>query len=295
MMNFFGTPGTIDINFADASSRKTIDVITDDVTDTLVIYQSHEDIMGEVVVNITPGKRIEHQGVKVELIGQIEMYYDRGNTYDFTSLLRELDPPGELTGTKRFPFEFSNLEKQYESYNGINVRLRYFLKVTIIRQYNTNITKEQEFFVMNRQVEPEINNSIKMEVGIEDCLHIEFEYNKSKYHLKDVIIGKIYFVLVRIKIKHMEVALIKRESTGSGPNLYNENETVTKFEIMDGAPVRGESIPIRMFLSGLDLQPTYRNINNKFSLKWYLNLVLVDEEDRRYFKQQEITLWRKDI
>lgn len=25
---------------------------------------------------------------------------------------------------------------------------------------------------------------IKMEVGIEDCLHIEFEYNKSKYHLQ---------------------------------------------------------------------------------------------------------------
>lgn len=27
---------------------------------------------------------------------------------------------------------------------------------------------------------PELNSSIKMEVGIEDCLHIEFEYNKSK-------------------------------------------------------------------------------------------------------------------
>ena len=39
----------------------------------------------------------------------------------------------------------------------------------------------------------------------------------------------------------------------------------------------------------------YRNINNKFSVKYYLNLVLVDEEDRRYFKQQEITLWRKEI
>ena len=58
--------------------------------------------------------------------------------------------------------------------------------------------------------------SIKMEVGIEDCLHIEFEYNKSKYHLKDVIVGKIYFLLVRIKIKHMELAIIKRETTGSG-------------------------------------------------------------------------------
>lgn len=30
-----------------------------------------------------------------------------------------------------------------------------------------------------------------------------------------------------------------------------------------------------------------------FSVKYYLNLVLVDEEDRRYFKQQEIILWRK--
>lgn len=61
-----------------------------------------------------------------------------------------------------------------------------------------------------------MNSPIKMEVGIEDCLHIEFEYNKSKYHLKDVIVGKIYFLLVRIKIKHMEIAIIKRETTGAG-------------------------------------------------------------------------------
>lgn len=33
-------------------------------------------------------------------------------------------------------------------------------------------------------------------------------------------------------------------------------------------------------------------MHNKFSVKYYLNLVLVDEEDRRYFKQQEIILYR---
>jgi vacuolar protein sorting-associated protein 26 len=37
-----------------------------------------------------------------------------------------------------------------------------------------------------------------------------------RYHLRDVVIGKIYFLLVRIKIKHMEVSIIRRESTGSG-------------------------------------------------------------------------------
>ena len=76
------------------------------------------------------------------------------------------------------------------------------------------------------------------QVGIEDCLHIEFEYNKTKYHLKDVVIGKIYFLLVRLKIKHMELEVRRRESTGTGSYLYNESETITKFEIMDGAPVR---------------------------------------------------------
>lgn len=60
-----------------------------------------------------------------------------------------------------------------------------------------------------------------------------------RYHLKDVIVGKIYFLLVRIKIKYMEIAILKRESVGNGPNLFHENETIAKYEIMDGAPVKG--------------------------------------------------------
>eukprot|EP01092_Planopodium_desertum_P005382 TRINITY_DN2250_c0_g1_i3.p1 TRINITY_DN2250_c0_g1~~TRINITY_DN2250_c0_g1_i3.p1 ORF type:complete len:272 (-),score=48.09 TRINITY_DN2250_c0_g1_i3:35-745(-) len=223
------------------------------------------------------------------------MFYDRGNHYEFASVERELAPAGTLTKEAEYPFAFEGVEKQYESYNGINVRLRYFLKFTIaVRKAISNVVKESDFWVWNYQTPPEANNSIKMEVGIEECLHIEFEYSKSKYHLQDVVIGKIFFLLVRIKIKHMEIALIKRESTGSGPSLYNESETLTKFEIMDGAPVRGESIPIRLFLRSFDMTPTYRNVHNKFSVKYYLNLVLIDEEDRRYFKQQEITLWRRE-
>lgn len=78
-----------------------------------------------------------------------------------------------------------------------------------------------------------------------------------------------------------------------GSNVFTENETIAKYEIMDGAPVKGESIPIRVFLAGYDLTPTMRDINKKFSVRYFLNLVLMDTEDRRYFKQQEITLWRK--
>lgn len=38
--------------------------------------------------------------------------------------------------------------------------------------------------------------------------------------------------------------------SSSGPSTTTETETVAKYEIMDGAPVKGESIPIRLFLAG---------------------------------------------
>ena len=60
--------------------------------------------------------------------------------------------------------------------------------------------------------------------------------------------------------------------------------------------VRGEAIPVRLFLSSqYNLSPTYKNVYNMLSVRYFLNLVLIDKEDRRYFKQQEIVLWREDI
>ncbi|XP_064477185.1 vacuolar protein sorting-associated protein 26B-like [Ornithodoros turicata] len=295
-MAFFGLgqSAEIDIVLSGTENRKQAEIKTEDgKKEKHFLYYDGESVLGKVNISLRkPGSKLEHQGIKIEFVGQIELYYDRGNHHEFASLVKELARPGELLQSTSYSFEFINVEKPYESYTGSNVRLRYFLRVTIVRRL-TDVVKEMDLVVHTLSCYPEINSSIKMEVGIEDCLHIEFEYNKSKYHLRDVIVGKIYFLLVRIKIKHMEIAIIKRETTGSGPNIFNENETIAKYEIMDGAPVRGESIPIRLFLAGYDLAPTMKDINKKFSVRYYLNLVLVDEEERRYFKQQEIILWRK--
>ncbi|WFC95580.1 Vacuolar protein sorting-associated protein 26 [Malassezia brasiliensis] len=288
----FSAPVDIDVRLEDEHDRKQVDVKLENPTkETLPVYFDGESVQGTVVVQPRNAKRLQHDGIKIELIGCIELFFDRGNHYEFLSLVQELAAPGEIRSSETIPFEFKNVEKIHESYNGINVKLRYFLRVTIGRRMS-DVVKERDIWVHSFRLPPESNNAIKMEVGIEDCLHIEFEYNKSKYHLKDVIVGKIYFLLVRIKIKHMEMSIIRRETTGAVPNQYNESETITKFEIMDGTPVRGETIPIRLFLGGFDLTPTFRDVNKKFSTRYYLNLVLIDEENRRYFKQQEITFFR---
>jgi len=292
----FGSVCTVDITYDAEQNRKTAPLGKDKKGERAYIYTDGEDVTGSAVVSVRPGKKMEHQGIKVELVGQVDMLYDKASSYDFFTITKDLEPPGNLYESKQYSWKFGAVDKQNETYSGINVRLRYFVRITVIRNYASNITKEIDMVVQNLFPQPELNNTLKMEVGIEDCLHIEFEYDKAKYHMKDVVVGKVYFLLVRIKIKHMELNIVRRETTGStGGAQQSDNETLTKFEIMDGAPVKDQCIPVRLYMSGFDLTPTYKNVQNKFSVKYMLNLVLIDEEDRRYFKQQEMFLWRKKI
>lgn len=68
--------------------------------------------------------RIDHQGIKVELIGCIENLFDAKQTINFIQLAQELEPPGALTDNTEYSFSFNRVEKQFETYNGIVVRLR---------------------------------------------------------------------------------------------------------------------------------------------------------------------------
>lgn len=298
MGGIFGSSCTVDVTFDAEPNRKTAPLGRDKKGERAFIYTDGEDVAGTAVVSIRPGKKMDHQGIKVELIGQVDMMHDKSSSYDFFAITKDLEPPGALYESKQYKFKFGAVDKQNDTYCGINVRMRYFVRLTVQKNYASNITKEVDMVVQNLYPQPEVNNPLKMEVGIEDCLHIEFEYDKSKYHMKDVVIGKVYFLLVRIKIKNMELNIIRRESTGTaGANASQntDNETLAKFEIMDGAPVKDQCIPVRLYLSGYELTPTYKNVQNKFSVRYFLSLVLIDEEDRRYFKQQEIFLWRKKI
>lgn len=269
------------------------------------IFRSDEAISGMVQAKFSSGKSVEHQGIKVEFIGSVET--SKGES-KFLVVSREVAGPGVLEDLQTFRFDFGEVMRANESYNGDMVKLRYFVRTTLSRSYLPDMSSVAKLLVQRVGSPPKESKCLKMEVGIEECLHIEFEYNKADFHLNDVVVGRVNFLLVRIKIKYMELAILRRESILSRSNpeksLSTDNHTVTRFEIMDGAPIKGESIPVRLYLGAYDLTPSYHKVapeegaiadHEVFSVKYYLNLVLVDVEDRRYFKQQEITLWRKDI
>ena len=243
-MSFFGLGKavTMDLTYAAGPTQRTAVVKSDQGSlDTLPLFTDGDTVAGTVHISPSPGKRVDHLGVKIEVLGQIELYFDRGNAHDFVSLVREVMTPGELVAPMSVPFEFKDVQLPYETYQGINVRLRYAVRVTMQRSYGNTVAQEFRFLVRNAGIPPQLDGpGIKMEVGIEDCLHIEFEYNQAKYHLKDVVVGKIFFLLVRIKIKHMEVEIRRRESTGSGPNTYNEARPSPSTRSWTARPSGGE-------------------------------------------------------
>jgi len=114
-MSFFGFGATCDvkIEFKDHEHRKRVAVKNENgELEELYLFTGSDDVSGTVFVDIPKGKKIEHTGIKIELIGLIEYLYDRGNPYEFSTLSRELEGAGALDESKKYPFEFTNVEKK---------------------------------------------------------------------------------------------------------------------------------------------------------------------------------------
>ena len=207
----------------------------------LPTFYDRENVTGKVIINLNKTKKLEHHGIKIELLGLIEHCQDKKNVSRFITLAKDLEPPGTLsTEITNFNFSFTNVEKQYESYRGNNMLVRYLLRVTLSTKMRT-FTFDQELAVINPQSESvlaETNEPIKLEVGIEDWLHLIFEVDRSKFGLKDCITGQVTFKKVSIRLKSMELQIIKRETITNGSVV--DNEVITKFEIMDGAPIKSK-------------------------------------------------------
>ncbi|KAJ1678998.1 Vacuolar protein sorting-associated protein 26 [Spiromyces aspiralis] len=76
-------------------------------------------VVEQVIISVHGGKHLEHYGINIRFT-----FYDRSAQHEFVSLGQELATPGVISGTTTYHFNFKNVEKQYESYQGINVKLK---------------------------------------------------------------------------------------------------------------------------------------------------------------------------
>ena len=257
-------------------------------------FYNKENIEGKIII-FTNRTNIFHNGIKIEIIGIIENKMSLNKNIIFILLSKEISPPSKLINEiNSFQYSFNNVEKNYETYRGINYNVKYLIRVTLLNKFNS-LLFEREFGVVKpskKEALEILNDPIELNVGIEDLLQLTFILDRTKYSTKDVITGRIIFrkTVKNYQIKMMALEIIKKE--GSIDGKVNNEIILCRFEIMDGSPIKNEIIPIRFFLAPYELSPTYKNINNCFSVKYYINLVIYDLKDKRYYKQHEIILYR---
>ena len=292
------TPPTIKI-IVESSTHKPFKY--PDQTGKLIEYPtffSNDTIKGKIIIELNKNKNVEHQGIKINLIGIIENIKDPSTSTKFYDDNLLLSPPDKINNEiTQLDFSFpGNKQKEYETYLGSSVKVRYYLCATIMsmpkqlcNQFEIVILKpySREAFAK------EENLPLKLEIGVEKIIHVIFEVERSNYFLRDVIVGKVTFVEVNLPIRFMEIQIVRKENLNFASAFSSETTIMSKYQLMDGTPTNDSSIPFRYYLNGVRaLTPSHVNVDNKFSVQYFLHLEFVDFEDRRFFKRMEINIKR---
>jgi hypothetical protein len=84
------------------------------------------------------------------------------------------------------------------------------------RLFGSKFIVDKSFIVNNTTKEPQLNANVKLEMGIDNLIHLEYELFRTKYHLDDSIVGRILFLKVGMRVKTIELHLAKKETVGHG-------------------------------------------------------------------------------
>ncbi|EPY27936.1 vacuolar protein sorting-associated protein [Strigomonas culicis] len=301
----------VEVRFDDKADadRVTIDDVAHSARERLPLFSGDEAVHGRVLLTPT-GSSYHYNGVVIALVGYLSTFTPEESRKEFvrqeTSFgANTIDRPSLLD------FHFGALKK-HESYRGIAARVTYCVQVTVQRPVK-NVTQRAEVWVTNvdealTAQQPDASahrsyfretefgpDSVAMDVGVDNRLHIEFTYDKQLFHLTERVLGKVTFKLAEMDLEFGEFGVVRKEFLmQDGVEDNYEAETLQKFEIMDGTPIVGEVVPLRLYLGSVPrLTPTYVGIEQRLTVRYFLNLVLVTSAGKRYFKQQEIVLYRR--
>lgn len=253
------------------------------------IYGQNETVQGTISVVPPEGKTISHQGVNLKLFG--EFRNEKGEVLSrFFVRSQFLTPAGVLSQPINTEFKFDHLSFPTSSYYGTSVNVYYGVEVVIVHRISDFII-QKPFDVLifsPAQKDEPIHN----EVGIKNVLHIEFVFPKSWYDVEETVCGAAYFILVKLRIVHMSVSVYRNEIYEDN-NTYFKTKTVLKtYEIMDGAPVRGDNIPIRLYMGDSDIWSYTKFRDSPLRVEQFLRVQLIDENGKKYFKRMKINFDR---
>lgn len=106
----------------------------------------------------------------------------------------------------------------------------------------------------------------------------------TKIDPRGAFIGILYFALFKLRIVSVSFDVVRREKYKE--TFYNvfEDQNLVSYELLDGAPVKGCSVPIRIYIGHLNLWPAPINKEAKVTADYFLRVLAIDENGGHYVK-----------
>jgi vacuolar protein sorting-associated protein 26 len=292
--NFIPQFPEIEIELSSPSNRpKIFDIKTNSL---IPIFSNNDDISLKININpINLNNNFDYIAIIIFLIGEYENFQSKKKIF-FLNIKKNLLNEGTIKKNFQILTNFSKNNFLIESYYGNNFNINYYFELKIIRKFlnlNTEKKYKKNFLIRNLNKIPILNGNIRLEIGVNNKLHIEYELFQNKFHLNDVIIGKIFIVDINTIINFIEINLIKKEIFYENNQKKFENFILGRMEICDGQPYEKTIIPFRFYLKGRNLTPTVKN-NDLFEIKYYVKFIVVLESEKILYKAQEIFLYRSE-
>ena len=240
---------------------------------------------------LTPpiGKTVSHRGIVIELFGDFRNDSNKTITR-FLSRKRAVEPPGDLVSSLETSFSFDEITFPTGTYFGTSVNVVYGIEVRVVHRIG-DFVKEQPFTVVIFQRRPR-PIPIHKEIGMANVLHIEFVFPKGYYGSNECVVGAAYFLLIKLRIVSMSISLYRNEVFEGHDAMFTKKTVLKTYEVMDGAPCRGDHMPLRIFLGDQKFWPYIQFPGSPLTVEHYLRVVMVDENNKYYFKRLPLEFGR---
>ena len=244
----------------------------------------------DVKVKITTkSSSFSHKGIIFEFLSILET--ENGKTTNLTTPVTiPLIEPGSLTGTVECQLPQLTIPSQVQTYHGQLFSIRHILKFVAKKSFGQSVEYSEEIKAFSYSPCITKLQPLCVRVAVTENVRVDLIINRRKFELRDVILGGAHFLLVALKITKFQVSLVAQELYENGDKTVKHKNIFHTWQITDGAPVKGEIIPFRLFLSPLNLCPSVVDQAKGYSVSHFLHFTLFTTSRQKYFKSLQIKL-----
>ena len=252
------------------------------------IFNCGDSFDVRLTLKVKGNQTFSHKGVFFEF--NSELIPEKGKIMQLaTPVSVEVTEPGTLAGSMECQLPQLTIPTTVQTYHGELFSIKHTLKFIVKKSFGS-IEHSQEIIAYSYSPCVSKLQPVCVRVAVAENIRIDLLINRRKFELNDVLLGGAHFLLVALKIVKFTVELVAQEILDIGGKTKKHSHTIFEWEITDGAPVKGEIIPFRLFFAPLDISPSVVDQTKGYSVSHYLHFFIHTTSGTKYFKALQIKL-----